>query len=130
MAIPENLSQVPSPGWRSHSHLLGFHTTPLGLLDEFSLCGIQENLSSGCFHADKNECNTEGQRDVDKQTLQDFFPVVGLALVLFYVTLGTSSSAEKELFIMSFLPGSEDQQSACAGREGNNSAASVLGCDS
>lgn len=68
---------------------------------------------------------------MDKQTLQDFFPTVGLALVLLCMTLGTSSSAEKELFmvpaLMSFLPGSGAQQSASAGREGNNS---VLGCDS
>lgn len=56
----------------------------------------EENLCNACFNADKNECHTEGQRDVDNQTLQNFFPAVGLALVLLYMTLGTSSSAEKE----------------------------------
>lgn len=91
----------------------------------------EKNLSNACLNADKKECDTEGQRDMDKQTLKDFFPMFGLALALLYMTLGTSSSAKKELFmvpaLMSFLPGSGDQQSACAGREGNNS---VLGCDS
>lgn len=81
----------------------------------------KENLSNACFNADKNECDNEGQRDIDNQTLQDFFAAVGLALVLLYMTLSASSSAEKELFmlpaLMSLLPGSGDKQSACAGRE-------------
>lgn len=81
----------------------------------------EENLSSACCNADKNECDNEGQRDIDNQALQDFFAAVGFALFLLYITLSTSSSAEKELFmlleLMSLLPGSGDQQSACAGRE-------------